>query len=37
VRIEPLLSAPVATVKLTMTNQDGSVLAAGEVEVELLR
>src|SRR3954452_4005541 len=36
-RVEPLLSAPVATLKLPMTNQDGSVLAAGSVEVELLR
>jgi hypothetical protein len=37
VRVEPLLAVPVATVKVTMTNQDGNVLAAGSVEVELSR
>jgi hypothetical protein len=37
VRDDKLLAVPVATIKVTMTNQDGSVLAAGDVEVELLR
>ena len=37
VRIEELLAVPVATIKVTLTNQDGSVLAAGNVEVELPR
>jgi acyl dehydratase len=36
-RIEPGLSAPVAVVKVVMTNQDDSVLASGTVEVELPR
>ena len=26
---------PIATIELTMTNQDGSVLAKGPIEVEL--
>ena len=37
VRAEPLLGVPLATVKVTLTNQDGSVLASGHVEVELLQ
>jgi hypothetical protein len=37
VRIEDLLAVPIATIKVTMTNQDGNVLAAGTAEVELLR
>jgi acyl dehydratase len=34
-RFEPLYGAPVATVRLTMTNQDGVLLANGEAEVQL--
>jgi hypothetical protein len=37
IREDALLAAPVATIKVTMSNQDGNVLAAGAVEVELLR
>jgi len=37
VRVEDLLAVPVATIKVTLTNQDGNVLAAGNVEVELPR
>jgi acyl dehydratase len=36
-RIEDLLAVPIASIKVTMTNQDGNVLAAGTAEVELLR
>jgi len=36
-RVEPLLGVPLASVKVTFTNQDGNVLASGTVEVELPR
>jgi acyl dehydratase len=37
IRDDKLLAVPIATIKVTMSNQDGSVLAAGDVEVELPR
>jgi hypothetical protein len=37
VREERLLGVPLAAVKVTMTTQDGSVMAAGTVDVELAR
>ena len=37
IRDDKLLAVPVATIKVTMTNQDGQVLAAGDAEIELLR
>ena len=37
IRDDKLLAVPVATIKVTMTNQDGNVLAAGDAEIELLR
>jgi acyl dehydratase len=36
-RFEPLLGVPLTTVHLTMTNQDGMVVAEGDAEVELPR
>ncbi len=37
VREEPLIGVPLATVTVTMTTQDGAVMASGTVDVELLR
>src|SRR5437868_7032078 len=37
IRDDKLLAVPIATIKVTMTNQDGNVLAAGDAEIELLR
>jgi hypothetical protein len=37
VREERLLGVPLAALKVTMTTQDGSVMAAGTVDVELAR
>lgn len=34
---EPILGVPLVVLKVTLSNQDGSVLASGNVEVELLR
>jgi acyl-CoA thioesterase FadM len=37
IRDDKFLAVPIVTLKVTMTNQGGNVLAAGEAEVELLR
>jgi hypothetical protein len=36
-REDPLLGVPIATVRVTMSTQDGTVMAKGDVEVELAR
>jgi hypothetical protein len=37
IRDDKFVAVPIVTIKVTMTNQDGNVLAAGDAEIELLR